>query len=54
MDVVKRYQQLYTEEIQLPTDEEKRRAMLVCANHVDYPDQLEELLMCVGLIEYRY
>ncbi len=54
MDVVQEYQRMYLERLVPTTEEQNRKAMLVCAGRVDYADQLEEVLMCLGLIDYRY
>ena len=53
-NIVEYYREFYSTQIHMPTPEQNRKAMLVCAGRVDYADQLEELLMCLGLIEYRY
>ncbi len=53
-DVIQDYQRMYLERVVEAPDEHKSRAMRVVAGRCDHADQLEESLMALGLIPYRY
>lgn len=53
-DIIKSYQQFQLERVPELPDNDKARAMRVVAGRCDYPDQVEEALMALGLIDYRY
>lgn len=53
-DFIEQYQRMYLERHVPNSIEEREHAMRVVAGRCDYPDQVEEALMALGLIDYRY